>query len=431
MLQISRIRINNVRCFKSLDVRIPRSTDGGWTVFVGDNATGKSALLRSIAIGLCDEAGAAGLLKESDEGYIRRKCDQASITIDLYKQGQEANSQGQKANTYQIRTIITRKHLKRRIFRDIVRQRTKPAQFPWDELFVSAYGAGRSVAGTGDIAGYSVIDAVYNLFNYSEGLQNPELTIRRLQERRLGREIDQQEILKAIQRFCDVGSIRLTSHGIVVDGSWGEAMPLRDLADGYRSAFTWIADLIGWSLAFRPRVKSSLGVRGVVLIDEIEQHLHARWQRAAVSDLRELFPNVQFLCTTHSPLIAASVGSPLRKQETDSLFVLEEYESEGVTASTHEFMLGWTMDQVLASRAFKYQMPTTSAYDSAMRDASKLLGAKSRTKEEDDFLRHITKILSESRLIGLSPLERKAEQLQEAEILNEIKRLKSKLFPGN
>ena len=38
----------------------------------------------------------------------------------------------------------------------------------------------RGTSGTGDIAGYSVINAVYNLFNYSEGLQNPELTIRRL-----------------------------------------------------------------------------------------------------------------------------------------------------------------------------------------------------------------------------------------------------------
>ena len=47
-----------------------------WTVIVGDNSTGKSVLLRSLALGLCDQTSAAGLLRESDEGYIRRQRDQ-------------------------------------------------------------------------------------------------------------------------------------------------------------------------------------------------------------------------------------------------------------------------------------------------------------------------------------------------------------------
>ncbi len=73
-MYISQIRLDDVRCFGDGFV-IDLEENGEpvmWTSILGNNATGKTTLLRSIAIGLCDEASAAGLLKESDQGYIRR-----------------------------------------------------------------------------------------------------------------------------------------------------------------------------------------------------------------------------------------------------------------------------------------------------------------------------------------------------------------------
>ena len=424
MLKITRVQLRNVRCFRKLDVELPASS-GGWTMFVGDNATGKSALLRSIAMGLCDEASAAGLLKESDEGYIRRGCHSATITIHL----QDDENPRRKLK---IRTEIRRSWKGRKaIFQDLVRQRTSPPRedFPWNELFVSGYGAGRGVSGTGDISSYSVIDAVYNMFNYSEGLQNPELTIRRLRDRPGGRAIENRSILKALARFTRVEHVRLTTQGFLVDGFWGRGMPLRDLADGYRGAFIWVADLIGWALTFRPSIRSTHAIRGIVLIDEIDEHLHARWQRRAIEDLRQIFPNVQFIATTHSPLIAASMGEPLKAQSRDALFVLEGVSKEGVTAFHHEFMSGWSMDQILASRAFKYQMPTSSEYDEALRVASALLYKRRRTPEEEHVLRNMTERVNDARLIGISPVERRAETIDEAHVSNQIAELEKKLFP--
>lgn len=171
MLYLSRFHLQNVRCFENISIDLGDSGPmSGWTVFVGDNATGKSTLLRSIAMGLCDEASAAGLMKESDEGYIRRGQTEARIRLDLFDPDDHLRK-------YTIKTTVTRIEGERGIFSDVVRQQTIPKRqlFPWDEIFVSGYGAGRGVAGTGDIAGYSAIDAVYNLFNYTEGLQNPEI----------------------------------------------------------------------------------------------------------------------------------------------------------------------------------------------------------------------------------------------------------------
>ncbi len=84
-MYISKVQLRNIRCFVNLELSFdlggPRPP---WTVILGDNATGKTTLLRSIALGLCDESSAAGLMKESDEGYIRRELNEpARITIEL------------------------------------------------------------------------------------------------------------------------------------------------------------------------------------------------------------------------------------------------------------------------------------------------------------------------------------------------------------
>ena len=79
MLQLERVRLVNVRCFEQLDIRLADPGEfSGWTLVLGDNATGKSTSLRSNAMGLCDEESAAGLLKESGEGYVRRGASKES-----------------------------------------------------------------------------------------------------------------------------------------------------------------------------------------------------------------------------------------------------------------------------------------------------------------------------------------------------------------
>ena len=81
---------------------------------------------------------------------------------------------------------------------------------------------------------------------------------------------------------------------------------LSALADGYRGTVTWVLDLLSWWFVYRAgRTFQFQDVRGVVFIDEIEQHLHPRWQRNIMRLLTESFPRVQFVATTHSPLVAS------------------------------------------------------------------------------------------------------------------------------
>src|SRR5262249_23464156 len=80
--------------------------------------------------------------------------------------------------------------------------------------------------------------------------------------------------------------------------------PLADLSLGYQGMFGWTVDL-AWRLfnAF-PRSAKPLSESAIVLIDEVDLHLHPRWQRKLRRHLLEHFPKVQFIATTHSPVTA-------------------------------------------------------------------------------------------------------------------------------
>ena len=87
----------------------------------------------------------------------------------------------------------------------------------------------------------------------------------------------------------------------------GVALDLSQLSDGERSFLAMICDL-GRRLALaNPLLDNPLHGAGVVLIDELELHLHPKWQRQIVCNLAVTFPHCQFIATTHSPQVVASV----------------------------------------------------------------------------------------------------------------------------
>jgi energy-coupling factor transporter ATP-binding protein EcfA2 len=102
----------------------------------------------------------------------------------------------------------------------------------------------------------------------------------------------------------------------VLFGTPSGSVPIEALSDGFRSTFTIVADLLlRLNLATRDP-EQVLEQEGVCLIDEVDAHLHPRWQETIIPGLRALFPNVQFIATTHSPIVVSSV-------EPENVFRLE------------------------------------------------------------------------------------------------------------
>lgn len=81
------------------------------------------------------------------------------------------------------------------------------------------------------------------------------------------------------------------------------------LSHGYQSMVAWISDLLGHAfLEFGEQAHPST-LRGIVLLDEIDLHLHPTWQRRIVPILKRVFPELQFIVTTHSHLVLSGFES--------------------------------------------------------------------------------------------------------------------------
>jgi len=105
---------------------------------------------------------------------------------------------------------------------------------------------------------------------------------------------------------------RVDSDGLWVSNASGE-FPLREMSDGYRAVTALVTDIVRQMASAYPNIKlnwldgvPALPYPGVILIDEIDAHLHVRWQKVIGQWLKSHFPQIQFIVTTHSPYICQS-----------------------------------------------------------------------------------------------------------------------------
>ena len=84
---------------------------------------------------------------------------------------------------------------------------------------------------------------------------------------------------------------------------------MSEMSDGYRNMLSMVADIAYRMALLNPQFLGEVTKKtsGVVLIDEIDLHLHPAWQRHIVSALKEIFPKVQFIVSTHAPSVISSV----------------------------------------------------------------------------------------------------------------------------
>ena len=92
-----------------------------------------------------------------------------------------------------------------------------------------------------------------------------------------------------------------------------ETLDIMQLSDGYKTLLSLVIDLAIRMALANPEIKNPLESEAVVLIDEMDLHLHPEWQRRVVGDLLRTFPKTQFLLTTHSPFIIEAVNNHLQR----------------------------------------------------------------------------------------------------------------------
>lgn len=313
------LELENVRGFVSLRLHFgdpraqvgrPASSRQRATVVIGQNGTNKSTLLRALALGLASQSDASALLANETGSFVRRGKEKARIAVHLdYQDG---------------RSVTLEKRLRRLNDRADVVEKSDGPDAEELNLVVCGYGAARGTTGTDSGRDYRISDAVSTLFDYRRMLLSPELTLRRLSDH-LGEDRFPKvlaQIARAMGLSGDKPRIEFGRGGGVTISAdeVGEQIPLEALADGYRVTFNWVMDLYGRGL--RPdRLTSEGSLACLVLIDEIDQHLHPELQTRVVTELIELLPDAQYVLTTHSPLVALGA-------HPDQLVVLERIDSE-------------------------------------------------------------------------------------------------------
>ncbi|MFH1469071.1 MAG: AAA family ATPase [Pseudomonadota bacterium] len=302
---LARVTIEGLRGFDRLDISlldeggVPR----GQALVIGVNGTGKTTLLRAIALGLSERSDADALLAAPIGHMVANGRTSGSIRLEL------RDGHGR------IRTVSTT--IARNGHGDRIEEQRIEGEGRSPGL-VCGYGSGRAVEGGAAGKGYRTADSVESLFRYNTPFNNIELSLRRLRDYAGG---EQYEAwigrLKGALGLGEHDRIELPQGGgVSVTGpTVGGEVEIEALADGYRMSLMWLLDIFAWAMrAGRLRAGH---LSGILLVDEIDQHLHPAMQAHLLEGLALAMPEVQVLATTHSPLVALGLGQgllvPLRR----------------------------------------------------------------------------------------------------------------------
>lgn len=408
-MYIKKIELKRIRCFDEIKINLNSSANlNKWLVILGNNGVGKTTLLRSIAIGLCDATTSASLVGELYGDLVRENEKNGEIIIEL----SESKSSRKKLVIHTFLEKSKSGYIE-------IKQTTSPKNnFPWEKIFVCGYGASRRGYGTKDYIEYGIVEAVYTLFNYEASLQNPELVIRRIMDTY---SLSSKDILKWIDELLMLPpkSTKLGKTGLVISGHWGKFIPIGALGDGYQSILGWILDLLGWVFLYYEKDFERDPV-GIVLLDELEQHLHPRWQRKVISLIRQKFPRMQFITTTHSPLCVLSI-TDLKKDEYKIGFLDQEEESVNYI-EINELPRGQRVDRLLTSYLFGLNSASDDETKEEIEKYSKLLGKREKTTNDKREILELKKILN----MKLDTSETEFERLVSKSIKKEFNKYQNK-----
>ena len=143
--------------------------------------------------------------------------------------------------------------------------------------------------------------------------------------------------------------------------------PFGALSDGYRAYIGWISDLLYHICMGAPSGAMLFETCGVVLVDEIDLHLHPEWQRTVIGLLSKTLPNLQFFFTTHSPIVAGSV-------QKENIFLME-VDSKGTSSVSQlkQGIYGQDAQQVLLSPYFGLETTRAPGFIDEMEALSRQL----------------------------------------------------------
>ncbi len=355
---IERIQIRNFKAILRLDISLAGGPDEtpSWLMLLGENATGKSSVLKAVALTLMDERGRRelglhpfDLLSHGEtEGHVRVWLTGVPEPMELtYRSGDETFGGSTAA-----------------------------------KVLLLAYGCTRLLPSSvsNNVPPQGPVRAA-NLFNPSARLVDVEDWLGRLDPNLFGPAVRLlKELLPLGQKDRLETEDDPTSSGRrrVFVRMFGDDVSPGELSDGYQSVVALAADVLSVLLpVWKDRVDMA---EGIVLIDEIDAHLHPTWRMRMVNTLRACFPHVQFITTTHDPLclkgLRAGEVVVLRRTRRGRVTAVEDLPSPE----------GMSVDQLLTSEHFGLGSTVEPEVEKIFRSYYALLARKKRSAAQEEGL---------------------------------------------
>jgi predicted ATP-binding protein involved in virulence len=400
-MKIRQLELQNFRCF---DQKTFEFSDQ-FNVFIGDNATGKTAILDALAIGIgsfflgIDKIDSVNINKDEIRRILRKEGETLTLEpiLPVVVSCQGCLDVTEMSWTREIKTdggSTTREGAKKilqyaRELQQIIRVQEQEREriiLP----VISYYSTGRLWVQHREIKNLKTLPPDSRFLGYKNCLTKSnemkkimlwfkKWELASLQQGRpLGTLSGVKEAIKNCMEDWQDVKYDVVQNKLVATAQDGRTLPFNMLSDGVKNMIGMVADIAYRCVILNPQFDGEAArlTPGIVLIDEIDLHLHPKWQHRVVEDLKRTFPKIQFFATTHSPFIIQS----LRDNE---LINLDNRDGEYVNGSIEDIVedvQGLGLPQ--QSKRWKNMMEAAQEYYQVLEQAENV------SEEEIEKLKH-------------------------------------------
>lgn len=345
-MKLNNIKISNYRCFREADIDFDEHT----TLIVGKNGAGKTAILDAVAVAVSTfllgiDGGVSRNISRDDARYEFHDLDgtvdpQHQFPVNIESTGDCLDNHDVKwvrsLNSESGNTTVKEARELTNISKD-TQKRIMTGDKSLILPLISYYGTGRLYAQKKEKKNIKSLTEFKRQVGYVDCMaaeSNEKLmlnwfqiqTLKSLQEQQRTGKVEKPLLLKTVESaICkcferisgsknadivfDLDTHRLVLNFESVDGSL-QKFAMDEMSDGYKNTLSMIGDIAYRMAVLNPMLGDKVleETPGVVVIDEIDLHLHPQWQQTIISDLNTIFPKIQFIVSSHAPAVINSVA---------------------------------------------------------------------------------------------------------------------------
>ncbi len=405
------LTIENVKCFKgrhTIDLSDGEGKPAQWTVILGNNNTGKTTLLKCLAGLQPVESKSVDLNEKSWTPYAFDKLEDVefdrifgveslwvhanmlrAISGSNFSKGKFGLDFGLDFSTSL--SFMSKDENNNYSINNLKIGKTA-SLIPAESLpFVTiSYGASRKMAAI-SFSDRLDIDANESLFREKDITNVEDWLLNLFVAQKLGKSEAKTSLDLALKVLVsgilpDVQEVRLSSHEkgagfenfveFLTDYGW---IRLRDLGYGYQTMIAWVLDLVKRMVERYSDSPNPLAEPAIVLVDEIDLHLHPDWQRRIIAHLTKYFPNTQFIVTAHSPLIVQSAD------EVNLLILKKTADHVTIDQPRIRSFKGWTVEEILTDLMELKGQTMSNTYLDLMQQFDSALDEDNYEKAKDAY----------------------------------------------